>query len=139
MFNYNGQDITHRAWQNEDGRIFSEGWYEGLTQEQIDELGVTGFYEPKPKTADELLNEVKQALQTEIDAKAKALGFSNGNSLMLYAGFTNPFKTLAVKFATWEATVWAEAEAYKLEVLAGKKPMVSADEAVSMMPEYQSA
>lgn len=77
---------------------------------------------------------VRVALQSEIDAKAKVLGFSGGNALMLYASFTNPFKATALPFAQWEASAWAEAEAYKQEVIAGTKPMLSPIEAVAMMP-----
>jgi hypothetical protein len=79
---------------------------------------------------------VRVALQAEIDDKAKSFGFSGGNALMLYAGFINPFQPLAQVFATWEASVWVEAEAYKDDVLAGLKPMLSPSEAVALMPVY---
>lgn len=81
---------------------------------------------------------VRAALQSTIDDKAKSFGFSSGNALMLYAGFDNPFKPLAAKFAVWEATVWVEAEAYKSEVIAGTKPLLSSEEAVLLMPVYPS-
>lgn len=82
------------------------------------------------------VNAVKNALQSTIDAKAQGFGFSGGNALMLYAGFTNAFQPLAQTFATWEASVWVEAEAYKAQVIAGKNPMLSPEEAVAMMPAY---
>lgn len=90
-------------------------------------------YQP---TLAELAENVRVALQSSIDDKAKSFGFSGGNALMLYAGFTNPFQSLAQVFSTWEATVWVEAEAYKAEVIAGNKPMLAPDEAVAMMPTY---
>tara|TARA_R110000772_G_scaffold8737_2_gene28927 strand:- start:6177 stop:6929 length:753 start_codon:yes stop_codon:yes gene_type:complete len=80
--------------------------------------------------------EVKFALQKDIDLKAVQTGFSSGNALMLYAGFTNGFQTLAQTFATWEASVWYEAEVYKQEVITGTKPMLTPEEAVALMPEY---
>jgi hypothetical protein len=80
---------------------------------------------------------VRVALQAAIDDKAKSFGFiSGGNALMLYAGFVNPFQPLAQTFATWEASVWYEAELYKAEVFAGTKPMLSPAEAVALMPIY---
>lgn len=95
---------------------------------------------PIPPTAEELMlqavNAVKEKLQSTIDTKAKTLGFSNGNALMLYAGFTNAFQSLAQTFAQWEASVWVEADAYKAQVIAGDKPMLTPDEAVAMMPLY---
>jgi hypothetical protein len=90
---------------------------------------------PEP-TLEELTESIRVTLQNAIDERAKAYGFSGGNSLMLYAGFTNFFQPLAQTFATWEASVWVEAEAYKADVLAGLKPMLSPSEAVALMPEY---
>ena len=91
-----------------------------------------------PTLAD-LTEAVRVALQAAIDNKAKEFGFmSGGNALMLYAGFVNPFQPLAQVFATWEASVWYEAELYKAEVFAGNKPMLSPKEAVALMPIYPS-
>lgn len=91
-------------------------------------------YEP---TLADLAEEVRVALQASIDDKAKEFGFiSGGNALMLYAGFVNPFQPLAQTFATWEASVWYEAELYKAEVFAGTKPMLTPSEAVALMPSY---
>jgi len=80
--------------------------------------------------------DVRKSLQLAIDVKAQALGFSGGNALMLYAGFTNPFQSLAQGFAVWEASVWVEAGQYKAEVVAGTKPMLTPLEAVALMPIY---
>lgn len=90
---------------------------------------------PEPSLAS-LTEQVRNALQSEIDTKAKSFGFSGGNALMLYAGFVNPFQPLAQVFATWEASVWVEADAYKQQVLAGTKPMLTGAEAVALMPVY---
>ena len=80
---------------------------------------------------------VRYALQAAIDDKAKELGFpSGGNSLMVYALRPNPFQQKAITFFDWEASVWAAADAYKTEVMNGKQPMRSPDEAVAMMPQY---
>ena len=93
--------------------------------------------EPEPvKTLEQQAEEVRVALQSAIDTKAKSFNFSSGNALMLYAGFTNPFQAMAQTFAVWEASVWYEAEAYRQEVIAGNKPMLSPSEAVALMPEY---
>lgn len=91
------------------------------------------------KSLAEQAEDVRLALQAAIDEKAKSFGFiSGGNALMLYAGFVNPFQPLAQTFATWEASVWYEAELYKAEVFAGTKPMLSPAEAVALMPTYPS-
>lgn len=101
---------------------------EGNTPEPVD------VYVP---TLADQAEAVRIALQAAIDDKAKSFGFiSGGNALMLYAGFVNPFQPLAQTFATWEASVWYEAELYKAEVFAGTKPMLSPVEAVALMPIY---
>lgn len=92
----------------------------------------------KPASIEQLAESVRLALQSAIDDKAKSFGFSGGNALMLYAGFTNPFQPLAQVFATWEASVWVEADAYKVDVIAGNKPMLTGAEAVALMPAYPS-
>ena len=106
------------------------GWaYDG----DIFTAPIIPVYQP---TLAELSEAVRNALQSAIDVKARSFGFSGGNALMLYAGFLNPFQPLAQVFATWEASVWVEADAYKQEVLLGQKPMLTGDEAVALMPEY---
>ena len=77
---------------------------------------------------------VRLALQAAIDDHARDLGFSGGNAMMLYATFENPYKPIALPFAQWEASVWFEANAYKAQVLAETAPMVTPEQAVSMMP-----
>lgn len=85
---------------------------------------------------DEQFESVRVALQSAIDNKARELGFSGGNALILYAGFTNAFQPIAQQFASWEVSVWVEAEAYKQEVISGSKPVLTPDESVAMMPDY---
>ena len=83
------------------------------------------------------VNDVKHALQTHIDGVATGLGFSGGNSLMLYAGFDNPFTALAQSFGAWEAGVWVDADAYMTRVQAGVAPMLTPDEAVALVTDFK--
>lgn len=80
--------------------------------------------------------DIRHALQSAIDVKAQALGFSGGNALMLYAGFTNQFQSMASSFSIWEASVWVQAGEYKAQVILGNSPMLSPSEAVALMPTY---
>lgn len=104
-----------------------------ITEEEANEIN-----KPPQKTVQELTELVRLSLQSAIDERARSYGFSGGNALMLYAGFANYFQPLAQQFATWEASVWVEAEAYKADVIAGLKPMLSPIEAVALMPVYPS-
>lgn len=133
-----------------DGIKYPENWLELSTVDDRTRLGIVALPEPPPPvvevvpevelTPEELIMQeialVKFALQNSIDEKACALGFSGGNALMLYAGFTNAFQPLAITFATWEATVWVEADTYKAQVVAGTAPMLTPEEAVALMPAY---
>lgn len=112
--------------------LLPEGSLE-ITDEEAEAIRLSAITE---LTLEQQAESVRQALQSTIDDKAKSLGFSGGNALMLYVGFANPFQDISSVFATWEATVWVEAEAYKAEVNAGNKPMLSPDEAVALMPVY---
>jgi hypothetical protein len=127
---------------NHNGVKYPANWCELATNADLTKVGIVKELAPEPPqpTQAELLQQaseaVRWALQAAIDAKAQSFGFSSGNALMLYAGFTNPFQALAQVFATWEATVWVEAGAYKDEVIAGTKPMLTGEQAVALMPVY---
>lgn len=106
-----------------------------ITDEEAEQIKI----ESTPKlTLQELFEDVRKELQEAIDIKAKSFGFSGGNALMLYAGFTNAFQPIAQTFATWEASVWVEAEEYKQEVIVGNQPMLTGNQAVALMPVYPS-
>lgn len=76
-----------------------------------------------------------QAIQAEIDrVAATVMRNSTGDSLIKYAGFANRYQNKATKFGQWVAEVWYEAELYEVEVLAGRKPMPTPQEAVALMP-----
>lgn len=139
IITYNGQDITvqfksgkwsHPVTGVKYPRNFPLSEIEGVTVEILPDP------EPEQPTLEQQFEAVRMALQSAIDVKAQEFEFSSGNSLMLYAGFTNPFQALAQQFATWEAGVWLEAGQYKAQVIAGTQPMLTPEQAVAMMPEY---
>jgi hypothetical protein len=140
LIKYNNQNITTLAksgkWQHpETGVKYPSNWdfsaVEGITIETLPEP------EPYVPTMTDLMEQIREALQSAIDAQAKELGFTSGNNLILYAGFTNPYQSLATSFATWEAQVWYDAELYKNDVLAGLKVLPTPAESVTMMPIYE--
>lgn len=83
------------------------------------------------------VDSVKRALQSKIDQVAQSLGFSGGNSVMLYAGFDNPFKSLAQVFGVWEAGIWVQANQYMEQVKAGDAPMLTPEQAVERVPVFE--
>ena len=88
------------------------------------------------QAAEAALVNIKQALQAHIDGVAHSLGFTDGNSVMLYAGFNNPFRALAEAFGAWEAGIWVLANEHMALVKAGKKAMPTLTEAVGMIPAF---
>ena len=79
---------------------------------------------------------VKHALQAHIDNIAKGLGFSDGNAVMLYAGFANAFQSLAQAFGAWEAGIWVAANEYMAQVKAGEAPMLTPEQVVERIPAF---
>ncbi len=128
------KDINNQVYAYEDDG--SQDAYIPETLVPITEAEADELRKPAQKTIEEQTEDVRIALQAAIDDKAKSFGFSGGNALMLYAGFNNPFQPLAQTFATWEASVWVEAETYRQEVISGTKPMLTPSESVALMPEY---
>jgi hypothetical protein len=80
---------------------------------------------------------MKIVIQAFVDAPAVALGFSGGDSLMLYAGFKNDFQALAQKFGQWEAKTWVYAEGVEADFKAGKRAVPSADELIAELPKFE--
>ena len=108
---------------------------------QTGEITLEDDAPPSPQselTLDQQAELVRQALQQAIDEKARSFGFSSGDSIIQYAGFVNKWQSFALTFANWEVQIWDEADAYKADVIAGIKPMLTGDEAVALMPEYPS-
>lgn len=142
MLKLNNQNINSQQGWEIDGIWYPTAEIKNWSEERQTAAGIVEEEPPVPPqpTQEELKHQASEAvrfsLQSAIDMRAQTLGFSNGNALMLYAGFTNAFQSLAQVFATWEASVWVEAGAYKAEVLAGTKPMLTGEQAVAMMPAY---
>jgi hypothetical protein len=91
--------------------------------------------EPYEVPIAELARNNVQAIQAEIDrVAATVMRNTTGDSLIKYAGFVNRYQNKATKFGQWVADVWYEAELYEVEVLAGRKPMPTPQEAVALMP-----
>lgn len=92
---------------------------------------VNGVWVDKPKTHDEILKEVTQAIQEMLDSKAQELRYDNIMSARSYAGYENQFQTEAQSLAIWCASCWKKAG--EIEAL-GKT--VSIEEVLAQMPAY---
>lgn len=141
------QNVRALQWKNGNGWIeFNDGSpnqpIESLPEwatnavESYNLKALEEYAPPPTPTLQEQFEQVRAALQGAIDTKAREFGFSGGNALILYAGFANPFQTLAKQFAGWEVIVWVEAGQYKQQVLEGSSPMLTPEQAVAMMPGY---
>ena len=93
--------------------------------------------ELEAQAAQQAVEAVKHSLQAHIDAVAIGLGFSGGNAVMLYAGFTNAFQPLAQSFGGWEAGIWAQANQYMAQVKTGDAPMLTPEQAVECVPSFE--
>ena len=100
-------------------------------------LNKTKQAELSAQAEQQAVDAVKHALQAHIDAVAAGLGFSGGNAVMLYAGFSNAFQPLAQAFGAWEADIWAAANKYMAQVKAGEAPMLTPEQAVERIPAFE--
>lgn len=60
--------------------------------------------EPKPKTNDEIISELTQALEAHYDAIAQTKRYDNRFTCALRAGYIGPFQADGVAFAQWMDT-----------------------------------
>ena len=102
-------------------------------------LGKTKQAELDKQAEQQSVYAVKHALQAHIDSVAVGLGFSGGNSVMLYAGFANAFQSLAQAFGAWEAGIWVQANQYMAQVKSGDAPMLTPEQAVERIPAFELA
>lgn len=102
---------------------------------EASEAEYLAFIAPPEPTRDTMLNSVKSALQSAIDAQARSLTFDSGADVLMRAGFDNPYQSTAKVFAAWEASVWVA-----FDKLSGdpKAKLPTPEDAVVAMPTYPS-
>lgn len=86
-------------------------------------------------TADALLALLTAALQGELDARARALGYDDIKTAITYRGDPNPkFDAEAQALFVWRSAVWTQAYALLAQVQQGQAQFPTIEEAVAMMP-----
>ncbi len=123
------------------GATFDRMEAEALATKQLEEIEeAKPLPAPAPSAAQlqaQSRSSMKAAIQSFVNAPAIAMGFTSGDSLMLYAGFANDFQGLAKKFGQWEAKTWVYAEAVEADVKAGKRAVPKADELLAELAKFE--
>jgi hypothetical protein len=119
-----------------DALAISDALYQALLGKHI-EPGPEGLpreFVPTP-TAAELLAMLTAALQGEMDARARALGYDDIKTAITYRGDPNPkFAAEAEGLFVWRSAVWTQAYALLAHVQQGQAQFPTIEEAVAMMP-----
>ena len=74
------------------------------------DYGVIATYEPPVQTIEQLVGEIKTAIQKNLDDNALLLGFEGASPMdraCSYAGFTNEYQSIALQLATRRSSVWS--------------------------------
>ena len=85
-------------------------------------------------TQAEQFKAIEQAFEQHMDAVAKSKGYDSRDSCRLYAGYPNPFQAEATAFGQWVANTWVLAFQQQQDVVAGTRPMPTAEGAVAEIP-----
>lgn len=89
---------------------------------------------PKPKTNDEIIFELTQALEAHYDAIAQTKRYDNRFTCALRAGYTGPFQAEGIAFAQWMDTCNAYGYQVMSDCLNNLRPVPSSEELIAELP-----
>ena len=91
---------------------------------------------PYIPTAEEIKQQLINAVQAHLDSVAKAKGYDNILSAVTYAGDTivPQFDLEGQAYKTWRTQVWAFCYAYLADVQAGTKAVPTSAELIALLP-----
>ena len=90
--------------------------------------------EPKPKTDDEIINDLTTDLENHYDTVAQEKRYDNRYTCALRAGYSGPFQAEGQAFAVWMDTCNAHGYQIIADVLDGKRTIPTATELVAELP-----
>lgn len=96
------KDGKVRAIDSDQEFLILDEWVE-LTEAEIDAV-----LNP-PKSTEQLLAEYERAVESHVNATARAKGYNNIDSIAKYLVDGNPFKAEAEALSIWTASVWTTA------------------------------
>lgn len=77
---------------------------------------------------------LETAVQSHLDAAARAKGYDNIISACSYAAAPNPFQQEAIAFIEWRAAVWSHCYAVMADVMSGLRAVPSSGDLISELP-----
>lgn len=102
------------------------------------EIGVDGLPREKVPPEPDPVGILTAALQGEMDARARALGYDDIRTAITYRGDPNPvFAAQAESLFVWRSDVWTQAYALLAQVQQGLAQFPTVEEAIAMMPVLQ--
>ena len=120
--------------------VVNDAVYEALRDKSV-EPGPDGqprAVEPAEPTVEQLIGVLTDALQAEMDEKARTLGYDDIKTAITYRGDPNPkFASESEALFLWRSAVWTQAYALLDQVQQGLAQFPTVQEAIDMMPPLQ--
>ena len=114
-------EVSDETWRALMGKVIEAG-PDGMPRE----------VQPSPPNPVDMLT---QALQAEMDAKARTLGYDDIKAAISYRGDPNTkFATEAEALFLWRSAVWTQAYALLEQVQQGEAQFPTVQDAIDMMP-----
>lgn len=93
--------------------------------------------DPPPPTIEQIVAGITSAVQSHMDAAAKARGYDDIKSAVTYADepAVPRFQAEGQAFRAWRSLCWAKCYELLDEFQAGTRPLMTADEVIAALPE----
>lgn len=105
--------------------------------EQGEYFVVEAIPAPPPPTPEEIQKSLTDAVQALLNSEAKKLRYDDIFTAISYEGDANPkFAAEAAAFKAWRSVVWTLCYQILDDVIAGKRPVPTAEQLISELPEF---
>lgn len=93
---------------------------------------------PPPPTPEEVQKSLTDAVQALLNSEAQKLRYDDIFTAISYEGDANPkFATEAAAFKSWRSSVWTLCYQILDDVVAGKRPVPTAEQLIAELPALQ--
>lgn len=91
----------------------------------------------EPKTPEQIIADLKNAVQAHLDATAQADDWDNIYTASLRASFAGPYQARGVKYAKWMDACWLRCHEIEAQVFSGQRAVPTPDELIAALPLFE--
>lgn len=130
--------MTMYALKNSAGTALRYQDFTEIPPTLAQEKGLTWVQEnqpaPPPESPEQAAARLGRAVDSHIDAGARAAGYDNIANACGYAAAPNPFQAESQSFVTWRGNVWGKCFEVMAEVQAGARAIPTEAELIALLP-----